>query len=196
MIVAALAVRWLLALVLIPSAVAKIGRSDVFTEAIRGYEILPDALIPTAARVIPIVELLLGIFLIAGVLVTPAAIACACLLGVFAAVVATSLARGKSFDCGCGLTADARISWSQVARTTTLMGVGVLVAVEPAALSIGSGHVAGAPSTRDLVAVPLGVVLLYVSWRLGEPLSNTVSALTGSRRHATERLASSSTGEA
>jgi uncharacterized membrane protein YphA (DoxX/SURF4 family) len=195
MIVVALAVRWFVAVMLIVAGIAKLGRTDAFSEAISRYGILPDALTPSAARVIPIVELLLGILLAAGVVVTLAAIACASLLGAFAAVVAINLVQGKSFDCGCGLNTDARISWSHVARATTLSGLSVLVAVEPVVFAISGGRVVGAPSTRELVAVPLGVVLLCVSWRLLGPLTNTVSALTGSRR-ATERLVASPTVEA
>ena len=182
MVVATLAVRWLLALVLIAAAIAKVGRADVFGEAISRYDLLPSSSISTAARSLPVAELLLGILLAVGVLVTPAAIACACLFGIFAAAVTLNLARGQSFDCGCGLGTDAEISWSHVARTTVLVGLSVLVAVEPAVLALTAGHVAGVPAARELIAVPLGVLLLCVSWRLIEPLRDTISFLGRPRR--------------
>lgn len=181
-VVATLAVRWLLAVMLIVAAIAKLGRSDAFAEAISRYGLLPNSLVPIAAKGLPVVELLLGILLAVGVLVTPAAIGCACLFGVFAAAVTISLARGQSFDCGCGLGTDVEISWSHVARSTVLVGLSVLVAVEPAVLAINASHVGGAPAARDLIAVPLGVLLLCVSWRLVEPLRDTTSILNLPRR--------------
>lgn len=175
MVVATLAVRWLLAVVLITAAIAKLGRSNVLGEVISRYDLLPDSVVPTAARVLPVAELLLGILLAAGVLVMPAAIACACLFGVFGAAVAFSLARGKSFDCGCGLSADAEISWLHVGRSAVLVGLSVVVAVEPAVFALDAGHVEGEPAAHELVAVPLGVLLLCVSWRLIAPLRDCLS---------------------
>jgi uncharacterized membrane protein YphA (DoxX/SURF4 family) len=181
-IVATLAVRWLLAVVLITAAIAKLGRSDVLGEAISRYDLLPASVVPTAARALPVVELLLGISLMAGVLVTPVAIACACLFGIFAAAVAINLAQGQTFDCGCGLGTNVEISWSHVARSMVLVALSVLVAVEPAVLALNAGHVAGVPAARELIAVPLGVLLLCVSWRLIEPLRDTISFLGRPRR--------------
>lgn len=185
MVVAALAVRWLLAVVLIFAAIAKLGRLDALGEAITRYDLVPDSVVQTAARVLPIAELLLGILLAAGVLVTPAAMASACLFAVFATAVAISLARGRSFDCGCGLGMDAEISWSHVGRSAVLVGLSVLVALEPAVLALDAGHVADEPAAQELVAVPLGVLLMCVSWRLVMPLRETVSILKRLRRSPT-----------
>lgn len=182
MVIAILAVRWLLAVVLITAAVAKLGRPDAFGGAISRYALLPKSVVPVVARVFPVAELLLGILLAAGVLVAPAAIACACLFGIFAAAVAISLARGQSFDCGCGFGTDAEISWSHVGRSTVFIALSVLVAVGPAVLALNAGHVAGAPAARELIAVPLGVLLLCVSWRLVEPLRDTLAILSRPRR--------------
>jgi uncharacterized membrane protein YphA (DoxX/SURF4 family) len=180
-LVATLAVRWLLAVVLIVAGTAKLGRSDAFAEAISRYGLLPESVVLATATTLPVVELLLGILLAAGVLVAPVAIACACLFGIFAAAVAISLARGQSFDCGCGLGTDAEISWAHVARSTVLIALSGLVAAEPSVLALNTAHVPGAPTARELIAVPLGVILLCVASRLVEPLRDTVSSQRRSR---------------
>lgn len=182
MIVATLAARWLLAVVLVVAAVGKLGRSDAFAEAISRYGLLPDSVVPPTARGLPILELLLGALLAAGVFVAPVAIACAGLFGVFAAAVTNSLARGQSFDCGCGLGTETWISWWHVVRGALFVGLSMLVANEPAVLAINASHVRGAPTTNQLVAVPLGVVLICATGRLGRTLRETLSTVTGLRR--------------
>jgi uncharacterized membrane protein YphA (DoxX/SURF4 family) len=176
-IIGTLAVRWLLAVVLIVAAVAKLGRPKALSEAISRYGFLPEALILPAAIALPAAELLFGILLAVGILVAPTAIACAGLFGMFAVAVALSLARGRRFACGCGVGTDTEISWSHVGRSTVLIGLSMLVAVEPAALAINAGRVRGAPGTDQLVAVPLGVLLLCVSWRMAGALRDTISIL-------------------
>jgi uncharacterized membrane protein YphA (DoxX/SURF4 family) len=174
-LVVTLAGRWLLAVVLVAAAVAKLGQAGPFGEAIERYGLLPRSAVPIAARVLPVVELLLGAALAAGVLVAAAAVACGCLFGVFGAAVAVSLARGRRFDCGCGLSADAEITWWHVGRSVVLVGLGVLIAVEPAVLAINASRVGGAPAANELVAVPLGVLLLCITWRLVAELRRTAS---------------------
>jgi uncharacterized membrane protein YphA (DoxX/SURF4 family) len=181
MVVASLTVRWLLAVMLMVAGVAKLGRSGALREAIARYGLLPDSMVPIAVRALPVVELLLGVFLAAGVLVAPTAIACACLFGVFGAAVAINLARGGRFDCGCGLGADGEISWAHVVRSSSFVGLSVLVAVEPAVLALSASHVQHAPAARELVPVPFGVLLLCVSWRLAGPLRDTVAILNRAR---------------
>lgn len=166
MLVVTLAARWLLAVVLVAAAVAKLGQTGPFGEAIARYGLVPKSVVPIVARVLPSLELLLGAALAAGALVTAAAVACGCLFGVFGTAVAVSLARGRRFDCGCGLSADAEITWWHVGRSALLAAVAVVIALEPAVLAINAGHVAGAPATNELVAVPLGVLLLCITSRL------------------------------
>lgn len=175
MFVAALAFRWLLAVVLVVSALAKIGRVAVLREAIVRYDLVPDSLVASVARLLPTAELLLGLLLATGVLVAPAAVATACLFVVFAAAIAVSLARGEHFDCGCGLGAPTEISWSHVGGNVLLTGFSAVVAIEPAVLALGRGHVSGAPTSNNLAAVPLGVLLTCVASRLLRPLRDTIS---------------------
>jgi uncharacterized membrane protein YphA (DoxX/SURF4 family) len=181
-LVVALALRWLLAVVLMVSGAAKLGSAAGLRKAISRYRVVPDAVILPVARLLPAVELCLGLLLATGVLLAPAAIAVACLFVVFAVAIAVNLVRGRHFDCGCGLGAASQISWWHVACNVTAAGLAVAVAVEPAVLALGRYRVSGAPAPRSLVAVPLVVLLACVTSRLLRPLRDTISVLARERR--------------
>jgi uncharacterized membrane protein YphA (DoxX/SURF4 family) len=182
MFFATLAARWLLAVILITAGMAKLGHIGTLTETVARYGVLPGSASRLTAQTLPSVELLLGIMLAGGVFVTPVATACAVLFGAFAAAVALNLMRGHSFDCGCGLGAKADISWAHVGRSIAFLVLGVFVASEPAALAVTVAHTQQVPPARELIAVPFGVVLLCVSWRLAGALRDTAPALRHWRR--------------
>lgn len=102
-------------------------------------------------------------------------------LGVFGTVVAVSLARGRRFDCGCGLSGDAEISWWHVKRSALLAALSMLIAADPAVLAINASHVDGGPATNELVAVPPGVLLLCSTWRLISLLRQNASIIRAAR---------------
>lgn len=69
--------------------------------AIDAYELIPQALIPALAVIIPWLELVLGVALILGVSVRAAAIAGAVVTTGFLIGMAQAKARGLKIDCGC-----------------------------------------------------------------------------------------------
>ncbi|MCE5291683.1 MAG: DoxX family membrane protein [Nocardiaceae bacterium] len=69
--------------------------------AVRAYELVPESLIYPMANSLPLLELLLGFFLLIGFAVRQTAVASALLLIVLMTVIASSWARGLSIDCGC-----------------------------------------------------------------------------------------------
>jgi uncharacterized membrane protein YphA (DoxX/SURF4 family) len=94
--------RVLLGLVFVYAAYTKLRTSFLlFAMAIDAYKLLPEAGAVAVARVLPWVELALGIALIAGLwprLVTSAATG---LLGVFFAVMVRAFRQGQEISCGC-----------------------------------------------------------------------------------------------
>lgn len=69
--------------------------------AVDAYEVLPERLVPVVASVLPLLEIALGVLLLAGVGTRVAAVVSAALLVVFLAGLAQAWARGLSIDCGC-----------------------------------------------------------------------------------------------
>lgn len=69
--------------------------------AVRAYELLPETLVPTVGYMLPIIEVMLGSMLIAGMLTRGVAVATAALQVAFIGGIAWAWANGLQIDCGC-----------------------------------------------------------------------------------------------
>lgn len=94
-------VRVALGLIFIYSAWPKVADPPAFAEMIWNYRILPGAMVNPLAIMLPWLELLTGIALIAGRLHKGAALLVGGMLLVFIAALTTDLVRGIPVDCGC-----------------------------------------------------------------------------------------------
>lgn len=65
------------------------------------YAVLPSSLVDPTAYALPLVDLALGLYFLAGLLVRQVAALSVALLLVFGAVQAQAWARGLSIECGC-----------------------------------------------------------------------------------------------
>ena len=93
--------RLALGSVLVVAGAVKVADPQASVATVRAYELLPAGLVTVVGWGLPFAEVLLGVVLLAGVAVRPAAVAAAGLLVVFVAAVASAAARGLSIDCGC-----------------------------------------------------------------------------------------------
>lgn len=69
--------------------------------AVRAYQILPSELVRPFAAVFPVLELALGLVLLVGLAVRPAAVVSAAGLVALIAAIVSAWSRGLSIDCGC-----------------------------------------------------------------------------------------------
>ena len=165
-----LALRWALGVLWVAAGAAKIRDVRSVSTSIRNYAVLPGGLVEPLAKFLPTAEIVLGVALVAGVFpeVTGWVALAACLT--LAGAMTWNLARGRSFDCGCGLTSDTPISWLLVGRNVALAALSALVALGPSgtlAVLRGSSRVpVDAPSTTTLVAIPMMVLLVATTTRL------------------------------
>ena len=90
-----------LAAVFLVSGVLKAVDPDATYVAVRAYDVLPKAGVALVAGVLPWLEIVLGLLLLAGLATRVVAVASAGLLVVFIAGVTQAWARGLSIDCGC-----------------------------------------------------------------------------------------------
>ena len=105
--------------------------------AVRAYDLLPEAVVPTVGHLLPVVEVVVGLLLVAGLLTRPAAVVSSLLLVAFVVGIASAWARGLSIDCGCfgggGFDADAREEYpSEIARDVGLLAASAWLVVRPA----------------------------------------------------------------
>jgi uncharacterized membrane protein YphA (DoxX/SURF4 family) len=87
--------------VFLVAGVLKLPDPAAAVRAVRAYRLLPEAFVSPVAFGLPMVEIVVGLALLAGVLVRTAALASAVLLVVFVVAVGSAWARGLQIDCGC-----------------------------------------------------------------------------------------------
>ncbi len=97
----AMVLRLMLGVTFIVASVNKIGEPEKFATIIYGYYLFPGWLINLSAIVVPFVELVAGVALVAGVYPRSALVIINALLFVFIGAIAINLVRGHQFDCGC-----------------------------------------------------------------------------------------------
>jgi uncharacterized membrane protein YphA (DoxX/SURF4 family) len=75
-----------------------------FEGAIMQYGLLPLILVPTVAKVLPYVELIIGFCLLCGLLTRLSCVGTAAMLVIFIGAISIAWAQGKTYiECGCGL---------------------------------------------------------------------------------------------
>ncbi|MCW2575657.1 MAG: mauE [Modestobacter sp.] len=140
---AATAARLVLGVVLVVAGALKLPDPAAAVRAVRAYRLLSEALVGPIAFGLPVVEIAIGLALLAGVFVRTAAIASAVLMVVFLAAVGSAWARGLQIDCGCfgggGQVAAGRTAYpGEVARDVGLLLVALALARWPASrLALG-----------------------------------------------------------
>jgi uncharacterized membrane protein YphA (DoxX/SURF4 family) len=104
--------------------------------AVRAYRLLPEAVVAPVAFGLPVVEIGIGLALLAGVTVQLAAVSSGVLLAVFIVAVVSAWVRGLQIDCGCfggygEVTAGRTTYASDVLRDAVLLAVALALARWP-----------------------------------------------------------------
>ncbi len=129
--IACLAARIALGGIFLYASTDKIAHPLDFAQAVYNYQILPGAAVNPAALILPWLELLTGICLIAGFWLPGAALLSTGLLTVFIGALVFNLIRGLDVHCGCFSTAaDAGAAglWT-VVRDVVFLAVSVYLTV-------------------------------------------------------------------
>ncbi|MDB6108996.1 MAG: putative methylamine utilization protein MauE [Pedosphaera sp.] len=118
-------INWLLRLVVggafVFAGALKIADPAKFAIAVSNYRLVPDDLINLMAVLLPGVEVMAGLFVLAGIWLRAAALVITSLTVVFAVVIGSALARGLNIDCGCfGTLGGKHIGLANLAIDTAL----------------------------------------------------------------------------
>lgn len=108
------------------AALTKLPDLAGFAVDMANFRLLPAAAVPVLAPALVGVEIAVGLALVAGVWLRPAALLATGLLLLFAAGLAQALFRGIDLACGCFGTGE-RATWWSVARDAALLGPALLV---------------------------------------------------------------------
>jgi uncharacterized membrane protein YphA (DoxX/SURF4 family) len=94
--------RFILAGVFLYAAWTKLRQPWLmFALSIDAYQLLPEWAVLTTARVLPWLELIIGLLLLSGIWLRYVSILAAAILGVFFAIMLLSFGKGMGIDCGC-----------------------------------------------------------------------------------------------
>lgn len=104
--------------------------------AVRAYDLLPEAVVPTVGHLLPAVEVAIGLLLVLGVLTRLASVVSALLFIAFVIGIASAWSRGLQIDCGCfgggGYDADAESKYPwDIARDVGLLALSGWLVVRP-----------------------------------------------------------------
>jgi uncharacterized membrane protein YphA (DoxX/SURF4 family) len=104
--------------------------------AVRAYDLLPEAVVPTVGQLLPVVEVVIGACLVLGLLTRAAAVVSALLFLAFIIGISSAWARGLSIECGCfgggGRIPDAAEKYpGEIARDVGLLALSLWLVVRP-----------------------------------------------------------------
>lgn len=149
-------------IVFVEAGLAKLRHRDIVPGVVANYRLLPESMVEPVATLLPLVELGLGLGLIASVLtggtLSLLGLPAAALFLVFAWAMAINIRRGRrAIDCGCGRSQLRQpLSWGLVARNgvlAVLVAVHALPGENASAVDIGLALIAG--------TALFGIVLLF-----------------------------------
>jgi len=125
------ALRLLMGAVFLYASYDKILHPQAFAQAVYNYQVLPDGLVNLTALVLPWLELLLGLCLVAGAWLPGATVISSGLLTLFLAALVFNQLRGLDVGCGCFSTeasAGPADLWT-VARDLSFLAAALYLAV-------------------------------------------------------------------
>ncbi|HVM33580.1 MAG TPA: MauE/DoxX family redox-associated membrane protein [bacterium] len=118
--------------ILFYASLDKLGGAEKFSKMVENYHILPAALIPLAAVVIPWLEFFTGICLALGFKRRGAALLFSLLMAVYSVALAVNLAQGVDMNCGCfSMDSAEKLSGLTVARDLGFLALGLAALFAP-----------------------------------------------------------------
>lgn len=131
-----LALRLVVGGVWVVAGLAKLPDPQASIRAVRAYELLPEAVVPTVGYGLPVLEIAVGLLLLVGLGTRVAALLSAVLFAAFVVGISAAWARGLQIDCGCfgggGFAADATAQYPwDIARDVGLLVLSVALVVRP-----------------------------------------------------------------
>ena len=104
--------------------------------AVRAYDLLPEAIVPTVGHLLPVCEVILGVCLVLGLMTRVSGVLSSLLFVAFIVGIASAWARGLQIDCGCfgggGFDANAteQYPW-EIARDAGLLALSLFLVWRP-----------------------------------------------------------------
>jgi len=130
------AARLVVGVVWVAAGVLKLPDPAESVRAVRAYQLLPEAVVPTVGYALPLVEIAVGACLLLGLATRVSAVLSCLLLVAFIVGIASAWARGLQIECGCfgggGFDADAtsKYPW-EIARDVGFLILAAILLWKP-----------------------------------------------------------------
>ena len=120
--------RVIVGFVFIYASIHKIADPESFAKVIENYQVLPIFSINIVAITIPWIELVVGLFLIFGVLIKASSYIATFLMAFFSILVLLTIIRGIDISCGCFSSHTANpIGWQKFIENIILFIISLIV---------------------------------------------------------------------
>ena len=120
--------RLVLGVVFILASVDKIASPEAFAVSVDAYRLLPFPTVNIFALLVPWLELLCGVLLLAGYMVRGSSLIATILLCLFTFALLSAMARQLNIDCGCfGGAYRTPVSWTRVGEDLGLLVLALYV---------------------------------------------------------------------
>ena len=130
------AAQIVLGLLFLAASLAKIVDTGSLAKEVHNFHLVPLWSEHLLAMVLPWIELLAGLALVLGIRPRAGAWVAGALLVVFTIGVASAMARGLNFHCGCFGTADStRIGWAKLAENVGMLALAAIGSLRPGSLA-------------------------------------------------------------
>ena len=96
-----LVARLVVGVVWVVAGALKLPDPTESVRAVRAYQLLPEAVVPTVGHVLPIVEIVVGALLVLGLLTRGAAVVSLVLFAAFVFGISWAWSQGLQIECGC-----------------------------------------------------------------------------------------------
>lgn len=124
--------RLVLGGVFLVAGATKVADPGGLAASIRSYGLsLPEWFVSASAYALPLLEVMLGLYLIVGLFAKISAWATSAMMVVFAVALVQGALRGLEIDCGCFGSAGEGNIWLDAARDSGLLALGLHVALSP-----------------------------------------------------------------
>lgn len=158
-----LLVSLLFGLLLLLASLHKISRPMQFRGILAAYRLLPERLLGLAAKIIPLIELSLGLAWVSGIGHNIVVVGTSGLLALYAAAMAINIARGNTrIDCGCSFSSGKDKSGQQLSSGLVYRNL-LLAILSLTALLPGNGRELGLLDFGLLALACCAFTLVYAA---------------------------------
>lgn len=124
-------VRLVIGFIFLSYGIGKIANPGQFVTEIGNYDIVPNFSLNILALILPWVETICGIMLIAGIKIRANAAITSALMLVFIVAVISAMVRGLDINCGCSSTNPQKVGFPKLIENITLFALSIFAVIFP-----------------------------------------------------------------